>query len=88
MKNKCYILEEKFHYFLKTKYVYKKKHQEDCALLVAPSVTLRVCRFYMKFLRVFPWRLLYMQVKLASALENKKTTLGYTKKVQQVQHFC
>ena len=47
-KNKCYILEEKFHNFHKTKYVYKKKYHEDCALLVAPVVALSVHRFYMK----------------------------------------
>ena len=35
-KNKCYILEEKFYYFLKTKYVYKKKHHEACAVIFEP----------------------------------------------------
>ena len=32
--NKCSILVEKFHYFLKTNNDYEKKHNEDCALLV------------------------------------------------------
>ena len=70
-------LEEKFHYFLKTKYVYKKKYYEDCALLVAPIVALSVYRFYMKFFRVFPWRLFRMLGKLVSALGNKKQLIRF-----------
>ena len=31
-----------------------------------------VCRFYMKFFQVFPWRLFSMQAKLVSALEIKE----------------
>ena len=76
-KNKCYILEKEFHYFLKTKYVNKKKHHKYCALLVAPIVALSVCRLYMWFFRVFPWRLFFMQVKLVSALENKEQLICF-----------
>ena len=32
-------------HFLKTKYIYKKKHDEGFALLVAPIVALNFCRF-------------------------------------------
>ena len=65
------------HYLLKTKYVSKKKYHEDCALFVAPIVVLSVCRFYMKFFRVFPWRLFYMQGKLVSALETKEQLICF-----------
>ena len=72
-----------FHFTgeFETKYV-KKKHHEDCALLVAPIVALRVCRFY-KFFWVFLWRFFFMQVKLVSALESKEQLilLGYLEKV-------
>ena len=75
-----------FHFFLKTKYVYKKKLLEDCALLVALVVAIRSCRFYMNFFRVFPRRLLCMQVKLVCALKIKEQliVLGYMEKVEQV----
>ena len=75
-----------FHYFLKTKYVYKKKLHEDCALLLALVVAIRACRFYMNFFRVFPRRLFCMQVKLVYALKIKEQliVLGYMEKVQQV----
>ena len=76
-KNQYYILEETFHYFLNTQYVYKKKHHKDCALLVGPIVALSVCRFYMKFLQAFPWGLFCMQVKLVSALENKEQLIRF-----------
>ena len=39
--------------FLITKYVYKKKYHEDCALLAVPIVVLYVYRFD-KFFGVFP----------------------------------
>ena len=48
------ILEEKFHYFLKAKYVYKKKCRKDSALLVASIVATSVYRFDMKFFRISP----------------------------------
>ena len=57
-------------FFFKTKQVYKKKHRKDFPPFVAPIVALSDCRFYIKFFRVFPWRLFCMQVKLVSALEN------------------
>ena len=73
-----YIRWGKFHYFLKTKYVYKKKHHEDCALLVLPIVALSARRFYMKFFGVSPWRLFCMQIKLVSALENKEKLIRFS----------
>ena len=42
-KSEWYILEEKLHYFYKTKYVYNKKHHEDCALLVAATQPAFTC---------------------------------------------
>ena len=76
-KNQYYILEETFHYFLNTQYVYKKKHHKDCALLAGPIVVLSIRRFCMKFFRVFPWGLSCMQVKLVSALENKEQLIRF-----------
>ena len=64
------MLEEKFHYFLETKYVYKKKYHEDWALLVAPIVALSVYRFDMKFFGVFP---------MVSVLHVKKIVLYFGK---------
>ena len=58
------------HYFLKTKYVYKKKYHEDCALLVVPIVALSVYRFGMKFFWVFP---------MASVLHVRKIGLCFGK---------
>ena len=76
-KNKCYILEEKFHYFLKTKNVFKKTQHKDCVLLVAPVVALSASRFYMTFFRVSPWCLFCRQVELVSALENKEQLICF-----------
>ena len=44
---------------------------------VAPIVALNACRFYMKFFRLSPWRLLCMQVKLISALKNKEQLIRF-----------
>ena len=54
-----------FHFTgeFETQYV-KKKHHEDCALLVAPIVALRVCRFY-KFFLGFPMALLFHASKIS-----------------------
>ena len=40
-------------------------------------VALSACRFYMKFFRISPWFLFWMQVKLGSALENKEQLLRF-----------
>ena len=75
-ENKCYILAEKFHYFLQTKNARKKKHHEDCALLVEPIVALSVYRFYTKFFLVLPQRLFCMQVKLEILSRETVSALG------------
>ena len=64
-------VQEKFHHFLKIQYAYKRKHLKDFALHVAPIVALKTCRFNMKFLQVFQWRLFCIQVKLVSVLKTK-----------------
>ena len=88
-ENKYYILEEKCHYILKTKYVYKRKCNEGCTLPFVPIVGLSICRFYMTFFRVSPWCLFCMQKKLVSALENKEQLIGFRVygKVQQVHKW-
>ena len=55
----------------------RKKHYEDCALRVAPIVAISACRFYMKFFWFSQWLLFCKQVKLVSALENKKWLIRF-----------
>ena len=57
--------------------MYKKNHHGDCALTVTPIVVLSACIVYMKFPWVFLGRLLCMQGKLVSALENKKQLIRF-----------
>ena len=54
------ILEEKFHYFLKAKYVYKKKCRKDCALLVASIVATNFIDLTLGFFGFPQWRLFCM----------------------------
>ena len=64
MKNKYYILVKNFHYFLKTKYVYKEKHHEDLTLLVASVAALCV-------------KLELISSQIVSALENEELLIRF-----------
>ena len=72
MKNKCYILEEKFPFFLKPKYVIT----EILQYLVHFCCTKRLKILHEVF-RVFPLQLFCMQVKLISPLENKEQLIRF-----------
>ena len=52
-------------------------HHESCAILGALIIVVSVCRFYMKFLRVFPWQMFCMQVQLISPLESKEQLICF-----------
>ena len=52
-------------------------HHEGCAILSALIIVVSVCRFYMKFLRVFPWQMFCMEVQLISPLESKEQLICF-----------